>query len=53
MSRIGNAPIIVPEGVEIKISSENEVSVIGKLGELKQHVNPAIKFHSRQIKLFL
>ena len=43
MSRIGNAPVNIPEGVEIKISSENEVSVIGKLGELKQIVNPAIK----------
>ena len=43
MSRIGNAPITIPEGVEINISAENIVSVKGKLGELKEHVNPSIK----------
>jgi len=43
MSRIGNAPVKVPEGVEIKISPENEVIVKGKLGELKQLVNPSIR----------
>ena len=43
MSRIGNAPIKVPEGVEIKISPENEVIVKGKLGDLKQLVNPSIR----------
>ena len=43
MSRIGNAPITIPEGVEINISAENMVSVKGKLGELKERVNPSIK----------
>ena len=43
MSRIGNAPITVPEGVEINISAENQVYVKGKLGELTQDVNPLIK----------
>ena len=43
MSRIGNAPITVPEGVEINISAENQVRVKGKLGELTQDVNPLIK----------
>ena len=43
MSRIGNAPITIPEGVEINISAENMVSVKGKLGELNEHVNPSIK----------
>ena len=43
MSRIGNAPITIPEGVEINISPENLVSVKGKLGELKEQVNPSIK----------
>ena len=42
MSRIGNAPITVPEGVEINISAENQVQVKGKLGELTQDVNPLI-----------
>ncbi|MBL6593529.1 MAG: 50S ribosomal protein L6 [Flavobacteriales bacterium] len=43
MSRIGNAPITVPEGVEVNISAENQVHVKGKLGELTQVVNPLIK----------
>jgi large subunit ribosomal protein L6 len=43
MSRIGNAPITVPEGVEINISAENQVLVKGKLGELTQDINPLIK----------
>ena len=43
MSRIGNAPITVPEGVEVNISAENQVHIKGKLGELTQEVNPLIK----------
>ena len=43
MSRIGNAPITVPEGVEINISAKNQVHVKGKLGELTQDVSPLIK----------
>ncbi len=42
MSRIGKAPITVPEGVEIQING-NVVSVKGKLGELTQVIaDPAI-----------
>ena len=42
MSRIGNAPITIPEGVEVNISAENIV-VKGKLGELSQKIHPNIK----------
>jgi len=35
MSRIGNNPILIPEGVTVNIE-ENVVTVKGKLGELKQ-----------------
>ena len=42
MSRIGNAPINIPEGVEVKISEDNVVSVKGKLGELSEKVNSSI-----------
>ena len=35
MSRIGNSPIVIPEGVTVDIK-EDEVTVKGKLGELKQ-----------------
>jgi large subunit ribosomal protein L6 len=43
MSRIGNAPITVPEGVEVIISPENSVLVKGKLGELSEKINTSIK----------
>lgn len=43
MSRIGKLPITIPEGVEIKVSDTNRVTVKGKLGELEQLVDPAIK----------
>ena len=35
MSRIGNSPIIVPEGVNVEINA-NEIVVSGKLGSLSQ-----------------
>ncbi len=41
MSRIGLAPILVPPGVEVKIDQTN-VSVKGKLGELKRVISPKI-----------
>jgi large subunit ribosomal protein L6 len=37
MSRIGNASVILPKDVEVKFNS-GEVSVKGKLGELKQNI---------------
>ena len=40
MSRIGKAPIAIPSGVDINISSGNLVTVKGPKGELKQQVNP-------------
>ena len=42
MSRIGKLPIKIPQGVEVNISDNNVVTVKGKLGELKQTVDPAI-----------
>ncbi len=43
MSRIGKAPISIPAGVEINISNDNTVTVKGKLGELSQKIDDAIK----------
>jgi len=53
MSRIGRLPIAIPDGVEIKVSDTNRVTVKGKLGELEQLVNPAISVtvDEGQIKL--
>ena len=35
MSRIGNSPILIPEGVNVQISPD-EVIISGKLGTLNQ-----------------
>ena len=53
MSRIGNAPITIPEGVNIDISKENLVTVSGKLGTLEQKVDSSItvKIEDNQIIL--
>ncbi len=40
MSRIGKAPINIPQGVEISISKGNLVKVKGPKGELSQQVDP-------------
>ena len=44
MSRIGKLPIQLPVGVELTVSSENEVTVKGPLGVLTQKVDPCISF---------
>lgn len=41
MSRIGKLPIAIPAGVTVTVK-DNEVTVKGPKGELKQTVNPAI-----------
>ena len=53
MSRIGNAPITIPEGVEIIVSKENIVTVKGKLGELSETINSLItvKIDDRELSL--
>lgn len=45
MSRIGNAPITLPEGVEVNVSTDNTVNVKGKLGELSEKVHQDIKIN--------
>ncbi|MEI6610925.1 MAG: 50S ribosomal protein L6 [Deltaproteobacteria bacterium] len=42
MSRIGKLPIALPNGVKISVSESNLVTVKGKLGELRQQVDPKI-----------
>lgn len=42
MSRIGKAPIAIPSGVEVNISSANLVTVKGSKGELTQQVDPEL-----------
>ena len=40
MSRIGNAPIAMPEKVEIDVSKSNVVTVKGPRGKLSQQIDP-------------
>ncbi|MEA1897462.1 MAG: 50S ribosomal protein L6 [Bacteroidota bacterium] len=39
MSRIGNLPVILPEGVSLEVTEGNLVKVKGPKGELQQQVN--------------
>ena len=45
MSRIGRKPIVIPAGVDVKISADNTVEVKGPMGTLTQtfHPNMTIK----------
>ena len=44
MSRSGKLPVQIPAGVQVTVDDKNhEVVVKGKLGELRQKVNPDIK----------
>lgn len=40
MSRIGKAPITVPQGVDVSVSADNVVTVKGSLGTLTQAMHP-------------
>ncbi len=42
MSRIGNMPIDLPKGVEIKVDDNNLVTVKGALGELSEKIDSAM-----------
>ena len=43
MSRIGKAPIEIPQGVEIAVSDSNLVTVKGPKGELLQQIDQALE----------
>ena len=40
MSRIGRKPITIPEGVEVKLGSDNTITVKGPKGELTKTMHP-------------
>jgi len=42
MSRIGKLPVQIPSGVTVELSDKNILTVKGKLGELKQWIDPCI-----------
>jgi large subunit ribosomal protein L6 len=43
MSRIGRAPITIPQGVEVKVSDNNEVTVKGPKGTLVKNLHTNMK----------
>lgn len=43
MSRIGKLPVILPAGVEVKVSDTNLVTVKGPKGELQEQISPKVK----------
>ncbi len=43
MSRIGNAPINLPQGVTVTLGEGNLVTVKGPKGELSRHIHPEMK----------
>ncbi len=53
MSRIGNLPIELPEGVSVEVSDANLVKVKGPKGELEQQVSPelTIKLEADELKI--
>ena len=52
MSRIGNNPIIIPEGVDINQESDI-ITIKGKLGQLSQYVDPVIKIKTDENMIVL
>lgn len=53
MSRIGKMPVIIPQGVEVKVAKNNVVTVKGKLGELTEKIDPDIKVEVKDGQLEL
>ncbi|HDJ34124.1 MAG TPA: 50S ribosomal protein L6 [Bacteroidetes bacterium] len=53
MSRIGKLPIPIPSGVTVDIDGNNQVTVKGPLGELKQQVIPDIKVRVKEGEIVL
>lgn len=41
MSRVAKAPVVIPEGVEVKLNGQ-EITIKGKQGELSRVVNDAV-----------
>lgn len=48
MSRIGNYPVQVPEGVEVKIEANNNITVKGKKGELNHKFDSDFTFKQEE-----
>lgn len=52
MSRVGKKPIIIPEGVEVKIEG-NKIFVKGPKGEISREVVPEVEVSQKEKKVFI
>lgn len=52
MSRIGKKPILIPEGVEVKIEDQ-KVTIRGPKGELSKEIRPEVKVEEKEGKVFI
>ncbi|HXK32281.1 MAG: 50S ribosomal protein L6 [Candidatus Nealsonbacteria bacterium RBG_13_38_11] len=52
MSRVGKKPILIPQGVEIKIQG-NKVTVKGPKGEISKDFRPEISIEMKEDKIFV
>lgn len=52
MSRVGKKPILIPEGVEIKIENQ-KVIIKGPKGELEREIRPEIRVELKEGKIFV
>lgn len=51
MSRIGRLPVVIPQGVEVKISDDNTVTVTGPKGQLERVLHADMKIAIEDGKL--
>lgn len=52
MSKIGKKPIVIPDGVTIKVSGK-EIQIKGSKGELSMIVNPAVNIETKDKEIIL
>lgn len=52
MSRVGKKPILIPQGINVKIEGQT-IKVSGSKGELSREIRPEIKIGIKEGKIFL
>src|SRR5688500_18342187 len=51
MSRIGNKPVAIPNDVTVSVSKDNQVTIKGPKGELKQMIDRDIKIEIKEASI--
>jgi len=52
MSRIGKKPILIPQGVQVKIEGE-KITIKGPKGEISREIRPEIKVEEKEGKILI